>query len=190
MNGTGGKCSVKQSNNQKPLPTLLTRSPWTSDVVQDSHIQTSSLHSTSQTTPSQVPHQPQRPLATFLHCAAALRSRLPGPLPSAAVKERPRNAGEADPALCKALSNGSRPRPRRGLPARHKSESRDATTELAQSATGAFAAQNGDGRVCGGGGASEPSSPLSRGQTGPWAPSLQANKEPQPRAKPDPSVPA
>lgn len=130
--------------------------------------------------PPQVPQgsQPQRPLATFLDCAAALRSRLPGPLPSAAVKERPRNAGEADPALSKALSNSSRPRPRRGLPARHKPESRDATTELAQSAPGAFAAQNGGGRVCGGGGASESSSVLSRGQAGRSVPRLQANRAP------------
>lgn len=115
----------------------------------------------------QVPHRgrPQRPLATSLDCAAALRGRLPAPshLPQS---ERPRNAGEAGPALGKAPSNRCWPRTRRGLPERHKPESRDATAELAQSATGAFAAQNGGG-VRGGGGASRTSSVLSPGRAGP-----------------------
>lgn len=73
-------------------------------------------------------------------------------------------------------------------PKRHKPESRDATTEAAQSATGAFATQNGDDQGCGGGGggggASEPSSVLSRGQAGPRAPRLQAGQGRFPASRP------
>lgn len=80
-------------------------------------------------------------------------------LPSAAVRKRRELRAAAGPALPRGLVQSppaaQAPRPPR---ASRAGVSRDAAAERAQSAAGAFAAQNGGGRGCGGGGgASEPS---------------------------------